>query len=76
MLFQARRENKQIAFKRAESYAKEYLAKEQDDICLKCVAWTAGEAKKLPVAMYLLLNYLILHHIYVKDNDVDAFVES
>ena len=43
MLCQARRENKKIAFKRAESYAKEYLAKEQDEVRLKRVARIADD---------------------------------
>jgi len=39
----ARREQKKIAFKRAESYVKEYLTKEQEEIRLKRAARTAGD---------------------------------
>ncbi|KZT31471.1 60S ribosomal protein L7 [Sistotremastrum suecicum HHB10207 ss-3] len=39
----ARRTNKKIAFKRANTYVKEYLAKEQEEIRLKRAARSAGD---------------------------------
>jgi large subunit ribosomal protein L7e len=40
---QASKAKRKVIFKRAESYVKEYLAKEKDEIRLKRAARTAGD---------------------------------
>ena len=43
IISQASKAKRKVIFKRAESYVKEYLAKEKDEIRLKRAARTAGD---------------------------------
>ena len=42
-LIQASKAKRKVIFKRAESYVKEYLSKEREEVRLKRVARTAGD---------------------------------
>ena len=69
IISQASKAKRKVIFKRAESYVKEYLAKEKDEIRLKRAARTAGDfyvpaqpkvyfvVRIRGYACYFLINY-------------------
>ena len=69
IISQASKAKRKVIFKRAESYVKEYLAKEKDEIRLKRAARTAGDfyvpaqpkvyfvVRIRGYAYYFLINY-------------------